>query len=62
MTTLREILGRESERSNLWNVGACVAAVLALLAAAFVIAYTDFSTPTASDVIQGERAAPSVTP
>ena len=53
MASLKEILARESERSNLRNTTICVALVLVLVIAAFVIAHTDFTTPKATEGIRG---------
>ena len=35
MSTLKAVLGREAERSNLRNVGLCVAAVICVVVIAF---------------------------
>ena len=62
MTSLREILARESERSNLRSVAICVGAVLVLVVAAFVVSYTDFTTPEAAKANQGASGASNAGP
>ena len=62
MPRFKDILARDSERSNLCNVGICVGAVLLLVIAAFVVAFTDFIAPKASDEIHGESTTNQIDP